>query len=1304
MKKLRKISLLFTIISLYSCSNGVMNNSKDIQIENKFYPLASQKSILLAQDSQASSIDIPVDYSALGTRDKNCNLQDTGEISDISSIVNIYGNLLATPSAGSGYNYQYEVILAKTKDLIDQHSCYYPEIYLANASILLRLSEIPTDLLNSENRLIQSTGLNPQEENNFSNQTQSSDDLKFSKFAKLNSVIREAQTATALIQADIGKKFTRISAPNSSGQIVNLFESQFNNIDSADPDKFAEANIYANYLLAKARYERAIYRLQGIVSSDDLYNTVEIPNDIPYFGTTATVREVIAEEFKQASTSVNAIYQSTFCDTNALNTHLPAHMSSMCGDLKNIVGNDLSIVTKTLDNVTFDNPFYLKLGRLVCSADSRYTPHEDEVKFCQNFLTQFPSAKNANLNENGIAYSSINSWALNLAGVTQHLSYLDNALTTVINNIVQNKDSILATQDVNNKLTELNAQKSSLTDTESIAQNNIATAQDNIHANQAAVSSAQAAVSALQNQLITATEQQGSVFRDYLSDIRKEQYITFLLNTLSDKQTAVDNFKNTFTNLSKSSSDTLNNELAAVQKEWVGECSQNILEYNNNIDLLTRYKCIVDLTPGTYWKDKTKWSDVTSQDYINVWKQVEASITDPSADECKIMEASAAMARQSQLIMDSLDPSPYKTSNLQNYVSDMASFASAQQNAKDAIAQLNATQAQFAFIFNQTNTTQKINADDLQKTCNDFIAEDYSGYSAVKNQIIQNDISTAAQTMSNQITLDNIAQDQTTLQSNLDDLKTQISELAEKLSLDKNTRGTYETNPSIVFSYTQDQIDAEVTKYTNSLSNNSPAIKAIQDQITAANYEVTRAQSLLDAANSQLTTANLNLLSVQNSIAQLNLQIQNWDTTKNSFVFSALMPSMTSYFNKEYLLSDAQESAQSLLKVLAYRTMSFDAGLVSGPNYSQFLKLLDSAQLQCRYFASFGDAEKCILSLRNILDPSVAKVNFGLYGSHTEILPIQIYSDDYYNFYSDIDKRTPVQTQMNNKIIQDLKNIGVAVLPLNSATLAMEFDQGASISQILNEFGTQRVLGVSVNIIKRDEAKIKDLTYSQDQNKIAILRDGLSDLSAQQNDCTAASVFANAQSQNTKKILANNNYDIRLQNLIAPDIMTNIICQKVSWVEKPQTDSIPDTNLIYQNSADKKWIIDLKNKTNHDYRPFFKVSDGPWNRISGLISPDPLTNTAANYNNVMLGCLNDAIQNPTASNLSLVRCNSSPVTSTIDFTNIAGNSLMGNWNIVYGEYGADTYDYNAETQSGKVSENDKTRIIGLNIVFYIIKN
>ena len=1325
------ISVISSIFFFISCNKN-SNKDNNYYFENEFSPYASQRNILTDKPHQSSSND-KLDRYILTQRDEKCSDLTNPEIlSKVNSIVSIRGSLFAS-SENNEYSYQFEKLLNQTKSLIDDNSCFYPEVYLANASLLLRLSELPTDLVNSESKTIAALDQSNQIENNFTEKKNVANSfLKYSKFAKLNSIIRQASNAQYIIDHDMAKgKYKRIFALNGNQKPIYLFESNSLPGPSGEDKRFDEAYLFSNYLLAKAFYERAQYRLQGIVSSDDLYEIVPIPNEnialsvssLNEDGTAIkySVREIIARDFHLAKIFSYSFYKNGYC-TETTNRDIPAHMGTLCGDLKKMFGDDLSLLENDVESLPKIHPFYIQMTRLECTADERYKPIIDEwipiddTKLCEGFLNENPNLKGTNLSPTGLNYSNVNPWALNLAGAAQHLNYLDSSLGNVLNNITQNKENILKMEDTDKKINELNFQKSSLINESTIAQNKIITAQNNVIAQQAAVGSAQSGESALKNQLTTVKLQQGNLFRQYLSNIRKKQYLTILKNSVSlnDAQKAVEAFIKTVKDNAPIAKHSLENQKLAIAKTWASGCIHSVSLYNSNIESLKNYQCIASVDPAKYWNGKDKWNDALSNDFKNKMNDILKEIQGQVSNGCNAAVIAAVTTRASQLIHNG-DRQLDSSWSFTNYARDLSNLSNQKQTAIETIAQITAIQAQYAMMYGDgtSSTSQKIPASSIP--IENYCIEKSSTSAEVQSvlvQIAQNDISTASQIAASQISLNNLEQERRLLENNLAEINTQISSDSITLSINKQERLKYENNALEIYNYTQDQIDFEVNKYINLITDQSPVIKALKDQISAANYEIIRAKSLLDAASSELNTTKMNLSAAQNNIAQIDFQITNWNMAKDSFVFSSLSPTVTSYKESEYLLEDARESAHSLLKVLAFRTMNFEQGQYLQQNYPEFIRLLNLSQKNCRYFASFGDAKNCILSLRKILDssniqdPNVPKLNYGLYGTNAEILPVEIYSDDYYSSKLIEDSRTAEQATFNNQFIQNLRLNGFATLAINPSFLIREFDQGADPEETFSNFGSYRVLGISINIYKNENSKPINLFYSQENNKFAVLHDGLNGFGGLNGDCTQANLFAKEKSKMAQQSLANlsSGYKGRFQNLMSPGIIAGILCQKITWLEKPQANSIPEDILIREkNVASKNWFFNLVNKTKHNYRPFFKLSDGSWNLISGVINPDSM-NVTSNYSNSMLGCIKDAIQNPNTSNLNLVSCNQSPINSSINFTNIAGSPLMGTWNFVYGEYGADLFDYKNESIKKVLEENLRTKILGVDITFYIIKN
>ena len=174
---------------------------------------------------------------------------------------------------------------------------------------------------------------------------------------------------------------------------------------------------------------------------------------------------------------------------------------------------------------------------------------------------------------------------------------------------------------------------------------------------------------------------------------------------------------------------------------------------------------------------------------------------------------------------------------------------------------------------------------------------------------------------------------------------------------------------------------------------------------------------------------------------------------------------------------------------------------------------------------------------------------------------------------------------------------------------------------------------------------------------------------------------------------------------MSPEFVRNVICQKVNWVEEKKFNKSDNINDF--NTANINWISRLKSLPDPDIDILYDDPlDGAWNKVSGLYNPDKDNMSNGDYDGAMRGCIYSAIHEIITTDFNSYHCAVSPIIqSDIDFKNIAGRPLMGNWNFVYAEYGLDVQDNKRiDDQQLPVEEKDKNKLTGIEVTFYLSRN
>ncbi|WP_158997141.1 hypothetical protein [Pigmentibacter ruber] len=1339
MKNNLKLKSIF-LLSIISSCNQIKDANHSNNTENGFYPYSSKSNIinnhssvfgadLLLDQDNIKNIDKPINEEYMVEREKKCNLK-TGLSNEYINKL-FLNNESVFISNNNEFDYKYEKILKENSEIID-NGCFYPQLYLLNASILLKISEIPNNVINSESKYILS-----QNKDFFGNKFVNNENstLKFSKFAKLNSSIREAHTALSIIEKEVNldKKIIEIKGKDKNKEDIKLFDTKFDPSISYN-DFLDETRTFSYYILTRAHYERAMYRWKGVITSEDLYHKTKAPNEnlasqYENSQNEYSVREIILQDLRLAKLYAKRIYSNKYCLLNS-SVSAPAHLATMCGELQKIFGNLSEIALPVINKNYFDNTFNKKQAYLACTADSRYSIAKSEKKLCEEYLKKDPSNAQKNLNFNGNSHNSLIENSLSLANSSKYISSIEKEINTVVADFNKNKEFTYKLDDLGKKRTELELQKTILLDQKSTAENKVKISEKNIVSKKTALSSAEAALSSYEIQLQQVKQQQGNLLRQYFNSLKKLYFNEQLLNSvsLSDSQQAITDYKKAVFENSSLIDKALNSQMAAIKKEFLSQCVSSIKTYNNNIDLLKNHQCIVSLNPKDLWGDKTKWQDISFEDFNNNdhISEVEKKVT----PGCMAEAASAALARSAQLSYYQLKENAsrvnasqfdVRTPHWSSYASNLMNLGSHKQNSIETIASIYAIQSQFAIRFNITDTKQKFpienqSDESILAECNKYINDndlsgdnDFSGYAALKAQIAQNNIYTKAQKFSAIIAEHNIEQEKINLINSINEIKLQISNDATTLALTSSFRNKYERNLRYYFAFDEVQIENEISNFVNNEVNLTLATKLIKNQILSAKNEIEQAKINLEIANIDHDNSKISLNSAITAISNLDKQIIVWDHSKKLFEMTSLFPFMKSYYDKEYLINNTHEYANSLLKYFAYRALTHRIGLSWNPNFEEFLRLLNEAQKFCRYISSFHDASACITELKKITD---SKLNIGFFGNNVSIFKVKLYSQEYYANYPNIKHRkTEEERRIENDFIKGLRDNGYSSLNLNPEAIALIISgqtNTKAIDSAIRNYSSSRVVGMSMHLTRSKEEEFQDssslTSYSQSDNKLITIRDGLSH---DNKDSTYQQIlsYAKQQEKSLKEFLLTKNIkDSYLLNLFNPEIFMDLYYSKIHWL-KDNHNYISSThkNKSYASTAWTQEIYD--NYIRHDNLPEIDSSFGDWTRLAGTVSYKENTNLH-NYVQAMQVCVNNNLNGNQATQLNDIPCQSNYVNSSMNFQHIAGKPLMGNWVFGYEEFYADLYDRkNLMSDENNIKANfELPQIIAAELYFYTVSN
>ncbi len=1144
MKIGNKINFLFALSVatsiFYSCAKQKTND--DESIENRTNLISSYSA---TSDFNHINNVSKITKKDIAIREKNCPLTSTTFKQKINKIAGEYQNKNLLDQTDKDTIPIFNILswtsalTSSNSDGINfPYSCFYPEIYLANAIAMNALQKIPFAPFNQENYLINS---NIRENPENSDVYDEKEITKNSRFAKLNGLIRTATLAYKITEIDQAERnyIPRIYSGEETKKVYffDLNEKIF------EENYYKQILSFARALAGIGHYERAIYRWNGIFSANEFNMQVLLPNESlqehlsfakssleePYKsahqGTNSVaLKYIIAHDLLLAEKNINYALNSNVCQFNSGGQQTPAHMLSICPTLEKIREK-----VRKVD-----------LKRLVCSSSSfvkKETKPDDvlgnylwEDIQCDSQIKQDPNLANTYLDPQGISFHSITPLSLNPLKLSETINDFQksfDSLKTKLANI-----TLLQTRDYENKRIELSDNIEALKDEHEVLKRSQNKASQEIAYASFQRDTAKSLFHAAENDIeITAIEQKNQ-FRNYvtnLSSIQTYQKLKDILNNYAtEKRFALDRYNNELCGANGASNCNSGNlgKLASLLRErketithnWKNSCSQLVNKLKTNMMVIGENGCdIPSLTEGVSYSDDPK---IIAGQIGEILKGKHHKLT----SKCKAAVVAESMAHLEFKDFDKLidgNESDVTISNEETYrievlVSNIKkmhqnestspgigqisigspsydSSIKSDVNYSKAIADMKAEKVYLEQELKVTPVNKHLLANP-DKYCTQLLIDSQSGYDSKIAGILdaniaeqQNELQKLQLTFS--LSLEDIelgykVQDKVTeLDGQLNNLKKLNKNIESTLGMDKNLVLTIQNS--------QNQLTSS-SGFESFYENNKNKLNYLPLK-SAINRKYSQESQLKSAQqNIKIYEENFNIAKKQsdNMRSAIERSLARPVTHNQSYyLFTSLTPNTSSFSKETWKINHVSSLAKQILRNASNKVLNMQPNMrnISRGSMQLLAEDMVNSKRECSYLASFDDANSCLIALSK-LQERLSYKNEKNYGSIKNNFTLKIYSKE----LRKSKKVTPkIGEQMfDDNLLEQINKFGLVNFNLDEEFLKTK---ASFLRNFDEDYYRANIVGMTVNIYQDNPIDREYISYPFDSsaNIAYLLHDGL---------------------------------------------------------------------------------------------------------------------------------------------------------------------------------------------------------------------